>query len=147
MPRYGVDLARTASTTASVGSLVSAATTKRIRIQRLIFGFTGTPGDAASLWTLSRATAAGTSTAKTPKPLDMADPACTTVAGENHTVEPTYTANETLLSVPLHQRATFHLEFAPGREIVTPATSAAGLGIRTPTAPAIACNANVHFEE
>ena len=48
--------------------------------------------------------------------------------GENHTVEPTYTAAKELLEVPLNTRATFRWAAAPGSELVIPATNDAGIG-------------------
>jgi hypothetical protein len=51
------------------------------------------------------------------------------VAGENHTVEPTYTANTQILEVPLNHRATYRWVAAPGGEIILPADATAGAGI------------------
>lgn len=147
MPQYACDLSRTADGAKSVGSLVSGATLKRIRLFRLIFGCYGAPADNIFRWVLGRVTAAGTSTPVVPVALNPADPACTTLAGANHTVEPTYTAAQSLLTVPLHQRATFHLELAPGRELVSPATAANGFGLLTPTMTALLVNAHVEFNE
>lgn len=87
-----------------------------------------TPADNAILWTLQRYTAAGTSTAVTPAALDSADPAAVGIAGENHTVEPTYTAATELWENAVNQRATLQYFAAPGGEFVVPATAANGIG-------------------
>src|SRR5687767_15452291 len=109
MARFSADFQRTASTTGTVGSVGAVSTTqaRRGKIYDLMFGSEATPADAAILWTLRRYTAAGTSTAVTPQALDSADAAFLGQAGENHTIEPTYTAAAILLNVPLNQRATF----------------------------------------
>lgn len=149
MANYAADFQRTASTTGSVGSLVSAATVRRIKIYDVMFGSEATPADAAILWKMERCTAAGTSTAVVPQALDAADGAALTVGGENHTIEPTYTAASLLLHVPVNQRATFRWVAAPGGEIVTPATAANGVGLQTDTistgTPVI--TAQVYFQE
>jgi hypothetical protein len=80
-------------------------------------------------------------------PLDVADALTETDAGENHTVEPTYVASSELLVVPLHQTATFRWQVIPGREIVWPATAAAGLGLETPVASAVVVAAVAYFAE
>ena len=87
-----------------------------------------TPTDNSISWILQRYTAAGTSTGVTPVALDPADPASVGVAGENHTVEPTYTAATELFDNALNQRATLQLWTAPGAEFVCPATAANGIG-------------------
>jgi len=149
MANYSADFQRTASTTGSAGSLVSSATVRRIKVYDVMFGSEATPADAAILWKMNRCTAAGTSTAVTPQALDPADGAALTVGGENHTIEPTYTAAAILLHVAVNQRATFRWVAAPGGELVTPATSANGIGIETDTistgTPVI--TAQVYFQE
>lgn len=151
MANYSADFQRTASTTASLGSLTAEATTlaRRALVYDLIFGSEATPADAAILWTVQRCTAAGTSTAVTPQKLNPADSVATAEAGENHTIEPTYTASEILLNVPLNQRATFRWVAAPGGELVIPATDENGVGIQTDTistgTPVI--TATMHFSE
>lgn len=150
MARYAVEFNRTASATLSLGAITSDATTpRRGKIYDMIFGSEATPADAALLWTVQRCTAAGTSTGVTPVALDPADAACLSDAGENYTVEPTYTSNLVLLSIALNQRASFRWVAAPLGELVYPATPSNGIGIQTDTitsgTPAI--SATVHFEE
>jgi hypothetical protein len=141
---------RTASTSASLGSWGADATRpRRLKFYDITFGSEATPADAAILWVAQRCTALGTVTAVTPKPLDPADAATESDAGENATAEPTYTSGEVMLSIALNQRASFRWVAAPGGEIVTPATASNGLGLKTPTistgTPVI--TATIHAEE
>jgi len=135
MPTYAAEFNRSLSTTATWGSFGASSGTqaRRLRLLYAAGGAEATPADAAVLLTAQRYTAAGTSTAVTPSPLDLADPAMLGVAGENHTVEPTYTAGLVMLSIPFHQRAGFVYYAPPGAEIVVPATNAAGIGFQTDT--------------
>ena len=145
-----MDLLRTASTTASVGTITADATRpRRLKWYDIIFGAQGTVGDNPFLYTIQRCTAAGTSTAVVPQPLDPADAATEADAGENHTIEPTYTANTILLNEPLNQRASYQYNATPGMEIVLPQTASNGMGCQTDTittgTPVITCT--VHFVE
>jgi hypothetical protein len=96
-----------------------------------MFGSEATPADAAILWTVQRCTAAGTSTGVTIAYLDPGDSATESDAGENHTIDATFTANTIMLNVPLNQRATFRWVAAPGMEIVVPQTASNGIGVKT----------------
>jgi hypothetical protein len=148
MAKYSVRLQRTASTSASLGSLSAPGSgMRRIKIYDLIVGSEATPADNAFLFVHQRTTAAGTSTAVTPQALDPADAAAVAVAGQNHTIEPTYTSNAFLLTVPLNQRATFRWVAAPGGELLVPATASNGVGMSTPTSSAVAITETVFFEE
>lgn len=135
MPNYSTKMQRTLSTTGSVGTIGAVSTTRarRGRIYDVFFGSEATPADAAILWQAQRYTVKGTLTAVTPRPLDPADDAFLGEAGENSTIEPTYTAGEFVLSCPLNQRATFRWVASPGCEIVYPATTANGIGFQTDT--------------
>lgn len=148
MAAYAVEMNRTASTTASVGSITADATRpRRGKWYDVIFGAEATPADNAFRYIIQRVTAAGTSTAVTPQPLDPADAATEADAGENHTIEPTYTAGAILLAVGLNQRATFRWVASPGGELVYPATASNGLGVQTPTSSAVAITSTIHFVE
>jgi hypothetical protein len=148
--KFAVDFQRTASTTASLGSMTADATRpRRLRVYDVMFGSEATPADAAILWTFQRCSAAGTSTGVTPTNLDSASSTTEYDAGENHTIEPTYTATLILLNIPLNQRATFRWVAAPGGELVMPATASNGFGIQTDTistgTPVI--TATIHADE
>lgn len=148
MAAYAVKLARTASTTASLGTVGADATRpRRGKLYDIIFGSEATPADNAFLYTIQRCTALGTSTAVTPQPLDPADATTESDAGTNHTIEPTYTSNAILLTVGLNQRATFRWVASPGCELVYPATASNGLGVQTPTSSAVAISATLQYQE
>ena len=95
MAKYAVELNRTASATASLGTVIADATRpRRGKLYDVIFGSEATPADNAFRYIVQRITAAGTSTAVTPQALDPGDAATEFDAGENHTIEPTYTRSE-----------------------------------------------------
>lgn len=128
--RYSIDGAQAvASATDSVLGL-EGATTVRPEIYDVIFGSTATPADNALQWLLQRFTAAGTATSVTPLALDPADPAALAVGGENHTAEPTYTANAILLNISANQRSTQRWVAAPGGELKIPASANNGIGVQ-----------------
>ncbi len=116
----------TASTT---GAGITGGTTVRPELYDMLLSSVATPADNSCEYFIQRSTAAGTSTGFTPVPLDTADPASTTVAGINHSVEPTYTANLVPLRVAVNQRNTFRFVARDGSEIRVPATSSNGLGL------------------
>jgi len=148
MAAYAVEMNRTASTTNSLGTWVADATRpRRLKFYDMIFGSEASPADNAFNYVAQRVTTAGTLSAVTPKPLDFADAATESDAGENVTIEPTYTAGEVMLSISLNQRATFRWVAAPGGELTTPATASNGLGWKTPTASAVAISATIHASE
>ena len=107
---------------------VTSATTIRPKIYEILIGSVATPADNAWEFLVGRTTAAGTSTAFTPVALDPGDPAATAAAGFNHSAEPTYTANASLLRIAGNQRAAVRWIAAPGGELVLPATAANGAG-------------------
>jgi hypothetical protein len=151
MAKYAAAFSRTASTSLSLGTFGAVSTTqaRRGKVYDIILGSEATPADAALQWRIQRYTHPGTSTAVTPAPLDAADGAFLGEAGDNHTVEATYTAGAILLKVSLNQRATFRWVAAPGGELVYPATTASGIGIATPiiSTGTPALTATVHLEE
>lgn len=112
---------------------VTAQTTslRRIKVYDVMFGTLGTPADQTYEYDISRQTAAGTSTAATPNPLDPADAAAFTVGSVNFTAEPTITASSSVFYLGINQRASYRWVAAPGSELVGPATNLAGLALRT----------------
>lgn len=132
--KLACDFQRTASSTGTLGTMSADATRpRRLFVHDIMFGSEATPADAAILWKVQRSTGSGTSTAVTIAYLDPGDSSSEYDAGENHTIEPTYTADTHLLHVPLNQRATFRWVAAPGMEIVIPQTASNGFGIQTDT--------------
>jgi len=148
MANYAVDLHRTASTTLSVGVIGADATRpRRGEIYDLLLGSEAAAADNPFLYVLQRCTALGTSTGVVPQPLDPADAATEADAGENHTVEPTYTAAAILLEIALNQRATFRWIATEGGRLIYPATAANGIGVATPTSSAVVVTTQIHFAE
>lgn len=152
MPKYAAEGNRaTSTTTATVLEWHASSGTKarRLKFYFLSIGFPGTPGDVEVEIIAQRTTAAGTvGGAVVPKPLDFADDAALSVAGEAHSVEPTYTTAEAMLSLPVHQRNTVLWYAPPGGEIVVPATNLAGLGVQTDASSGTpTCTAVLHAEE
>lgn len=109
----------------------NAGTPHRNKITEILFGNVGTPDDQVVLYTVQRCTVLGTNTLVTASLDDLAERAAQALCGENHTVEPTYTANQEVLEVPANTRATFRWVAPPEGEIITPATAASGLGVHS----------------
>lgn len=150
MTSYGATLQRTLAANTTVGTLAasSAIALRRIYLFDFTLGSEAVPFSAANLWQWKRFTAPGTNTAVVPQALDPGDPAALTVAGQNNTVEPTYTAAAVLASKALNQQATYRWLAAPGSEIVAPATNLNGLGLITPTVGSgAASTADLYFRE
>ena len=128
----------TASGSAAVGTdktiiTVVSATTIRPEVQEIVVGCSATPADQAGKFLVQRFTAAGTAgSSPTPEPHDPNDPAALAAAGAGvFTVEPTYTSGKILLTLGLHQRASFRWAASPGRGLKAPATAANGLGLKS----------------
>lgn len=147
--RYAVTAAENAVTASytTAGNVVGG-TGVRVRLYDFIVGQGATPADTAVYWALQRSTTAGTLTSVTPAPLDSADPAAEATAGENATIEPTYTAATEIVEMPLNQRATYRWVAAPGGEVIVPATASNGLGFRVKGASYTGtAEVAFHFEE
>jgi hypothetical protein len=132
MPRFHV--AGNKGTT-SVRTIINArcdgTTLGRGRVYDYMVGSITTPADSAFDHELFRTSTAGTASANTPSPLDVADTAAIFDASDTYTVDPTIGVN--LMRVPLNQRATYRWVAAPGGELVWPATAANGIsgGLQT----------------
>lgn len=126
-----------------------SATTVRPKIFQFAVSTTGAAADGVLEWIIQRFTAAGTTTAVTPRNMDSTDPAtATATAGSNATTEPTYTANSSLFDEGVNQRATYTWNaWTEGAQLVAPATASNGLGLATlsSVAPAYTGVANGHF--
>lgn len=109
----------------------ATASLRRASAYELIFGNEGTPDDQVLNWVVQRITDPNTANATqvVATRLDLADAESDTLAYENHTAEPTYTATEEILEFPLNTRATFRWVAVPGSEIAIPATNLAGFGV------------------
>ena len=149
MANYAALMTRTASTVASLGTVAANATrARRGEWHYLSLGSPAAAADNPFLYVIQRFTAPGTNTAVTPQPLDPADFATESTAGQVNTVEPTYTANQILMSQPVNQRSTFQWWASDQTcRMVYPATASNGLGIATPTASAVTIQGTVHYNE
>jgi hypothetical protein len=133
MPRRFVTpgtIAAVSSTFKTTQTLISAATV-RPKMWSFMLSTLGAAADGVLEWIIQRFTAAGTTTAVTPRGLDPTDPAAAVAtAGSNASAEPTYTANSSLLDIGINQRATYTWNaWTEGAQLVAPATAANGLGI------------------
>lgn len=90
-------------------------------------GSEATPADNTVIWYAQRTTAAGTATSVTPQNLGPGTTASTSSAGENHTVEPTYTSNAILFRLGLNQRSAHSVVLDPEGCLTVPATSNNGI--------------------
>ncbi len=126
----GTQQAMAAAYKTLIALTAATATLRRFKIYDVIFGTNGAPLDNYMEADISRQTAAGTSTALTPVPLDPGDTAAGTVGAANFTVEGTITAASSQLYFGYNQRASFRWVAAPGSELVAPATNLAGFAIR-----------------
>jgi hypothetical protein len=137
-----------ATTTTALGLLGTAAQRGWISYYRL--SATGTPAtDVNAEVQVRRSTTAGTSTAITPTPVDLADPACVIIAGVNHSAEPTYSSGF-LDDVFFNPRAVVPWSaYDQLSELVIPATANAGIGFQMAATGGIGTNFNVavHFHE
>lgn len=126
------NLTTTFKTVTSVAA--ATATLRRAFIYEMDVGADGLPNatDCAIVWDLSAQTAAGTPVVMTVTSLDQADAATGTVAGGNHSAEPTITATSSRWALAANQRGTYRWVVAPGGpgEIVVPATNLAGYALR-----------------
>ncbi len=130
MADYHVEGEQTVAATTDTTLTVERGASKRVKVFEWGMGFTlATPSDSLIDIAAQRTTADGTGTSRTPNPLDPADGAAVATCLVDHTVEPTYTANEELFGpMGLHMRATYRWVAAPGKEFVIPNTAGAGIG-------------------
>jgi hypothetical protein len=150
--RYSVTLEQTAvegTPGEAIGTVHTAATTRRCEVFYMAFSAGGTMADQVQRVQVQRVTALGTEGAGVvPAPLDGAAPASTFDGGEDHSVEPTYTAATEFWDQDVHVRATPQIQLQPDAWIMLPATASAGLGIRSFSANYTGnAHATVHFVE
>lgn len=118
---------------ASHGVIASAASPRRFRIIDMVFGSAASPNDGTlNLLILRTTTAAGTSSAANPAPVDPADAPAITTAGVTFTVNPTLSTQ--VMQLALNQRSTVRWFAAPGEELVCAATQFNGFVVQ-PSAP------------
>lgn len=144
-------LTTTFKTQMSLTAATGAATLKRGWIYEWEVGADGAPNstDCAIVYDWSRQTAAGTSTAVTPNPLDPADTAAGLVGAANFTAEGTITAASSLMSLALNQRNSQRWIARDEKSaLIIPATNLAGIASRalSPTYAATVLITQFHAE-
>ena len=148
---------------AAVGSITNAASATlpaatiigATSIRTKLFAFDlsseSAPADASAKFTFQRCTTTGTpGSSVTPQALDPGDPAAATTCGlATFSVGPTLTANAFLWLAIVYQRAAYHFQCAPGKELVVPATASNGLALMTPVLNSgpFTSDLSFHFEE
>ncbi len=146
--RYSVDGEQSVASATDTVLGITSTSAIRPAIYDVIFGCNASPSDNALNWLMQRATANGTNTAVTPTSLDPGDPAATATGEENHTGEPTYTANLILLNISANQRSTQRWVASPGGELISPATANNGMGLQPVHSSFNGdVQATIHFEE
>lgn len=122
------------------GGVISPYTLRRGKIYDILIGTPSTPGDTALQFDCSRMTAMGSSgsiyagalsSVSSGISLDPADGLIAAYAVVNSCAETNYTFTNSLWNVGVNQRASYRWVAAPGSELVYPAVSSAGLGLRT----------------
>lgn len=116
------------NTAATTQATIAGTTAVRPMLNEVIISSVATPADNAAEYFIQRHTGDGSGTAWTPVAVDSGDPASSTTAKYNHSIEPTYTSNIIVLRFAANQRATFRWIANPGKEIKCPA-STNGLGL------------------
>ena len=108
---------------------------------------TGTPAtDVNAEMQVRRCTTAGTSTAYTPTPVDLADAAAVIIGGVNFTIEPTYSTGF-LDDVFFNPRAVVPWSaYDQLSELVIPAPATAGIGWQCAAAGGIGTNINASVQ-
>ena len=148
MAKYSASGVSEAAANPDTSLTVTGAATLRPKIYDILMGSSATPADAQVSHTVQRTTAAGTSTAVTPEPLETGDRAATCAAGQTHSAEPTY-AGVAFIILPIHQRASFRWVARQGGELIISATAANGIGHKrtacTTGTPAV--NSTIMWEE
>ena len=153
--RYSTSSSALVGTDKTIVTVISAST--RAGIWQVIIGNGSTnPFDYNGVFYGQRVTAAGTAGgAITPAKFDSGDAAASATSGggaaTNFSVEPTYTANEIPILLAGNLRDQLIFFAGPGYEVITPATAANGLGVKSSThggsAVSAVCHATIYFLE
>lgn len=144
---YSVDGNQNAAAAITIIGVTRGAA-KRIYTDYVALGSAATPADQANNVQANRTTAAGTATAVTPRPFDPADGASVATAGENHSAEPTKTADMVLLSLSPNSRSLAQWYAKAGRPIIVPDTANNGLALVFVVATGTQLfEATLHFDE
>ena len=135
-------------TLASLTALTGATTLRRGWIYDVMVGADGTPADNQITYKIDVQTDVGTGTAAVGSPLDPSDAAGLLVETVNNTIEPTVPAAKQMFELSVNQRASYRWVAAPGGELVVPATTVNGLGLRAKSAAYTGTvSGNMHYWE
>lgn len=122
-------------TTSTILALTAAtATLTQGCLIDVSFGQNGAPSttDGDINWTIASVTTVGTAASNpVPRPTQPGWRAAGTVAGVNHSANPTgvATAGSQLYSIPINQRASYRWMPVPGSELYWPATNLNGIAV------------------
>jgi hypothetical protein len=148
-----------AVTTTFVSAIISVAASsingglsplRRGKIYDVLVGTPSTPGDTALEFDISRITATSTTTNVNALnlQLDPADAQPSTQIMINSSQAGTITASQQVWYVGMNQRASYRWVFAPGSELVWPATASNGLTMRARSGSYVGlCTGTVMFQE
>ncbi len=136
MDRYAVTGLQTAvevSPGETILSLFAPGTTVRGAVYYFAISTrAGAMADQVQTAQWQRTTAQGTEGAGVvPAPLDSDAPASILDAGEDHSVEPTFTAATELFEQDVHVRNTVQVQLQPDGHVLVPATTNAGITMRS----------------
>lgn len=134
----------TASVRAIVAARCDGTTLGRGAVYDYMVGTVTTPADNVFEQELARVSTAGTASAVTPSPLDVADTAAIFDASDTYTVDPTI--GVLLMRLPLNHRASYRWVAAPGGELVWPATANNGIAGVLASASATDFSATIHVQ-
>ena len=145
----GQQAAVEASPGETILSLFSPVTTHRAEMIYFSLGASGVQADQTQIGQLQRTTVQGTEGAGVvPTAFDPAAPAALMDAGENHSVEPTFTAATELWEEPVHIRNTIQIQLQPDGHFIIPAVVAAGITMRSFSSNYVgAANNTMHYLE
>lgn len=144
----GQQLVVEASPGETILSLFNPVTTTRGEIFYFSLGASGVQADQTQVGQLQRTTVQGTEGAGvTPAPFDLA-PAALMDAGEDHSVEPTFTSATELWEEPVHVRNTIQIQLQPDGHLFIAAVVNEGLTMRSFSVNyAAPANATFHYLE
>ncbi len=134
----------------TVVNLYSPGTTHRGAIFYMSFSASASMADQVLAWKVKRTSVGGTGGAPdlAPAPMDSDAPAAIIQFEEDHSVEPTYTADTELWENDVHVRALAQIQLQPDGHLVIPATADGGIGVASFSANYTAgARATFHYDE
>lgn len=149
MKKYAVNGLSASGTATKSAFTLTGASTVRPLVSEITFGVRTPPNatDQQVEFQCGSTTAAGTSTAATPKPLDVVDPVAAQVTGGiTHSAEPTY--GTYWIDSDMNQRGLYRWVAEIGFELAGAATSSNGVGAKLAgSTAAVQMSMVVHYKE